>query len=114
MMLAGRRTTRLSSTWNHRTFRFLLIVLLSIHITGALQAADLPKWIGAVDVAPPNDLRVGAITLSGEWLDTCTPNMITHRVTDATIDLIVEHDGINVGCGDAITPWSLTETCQRV
>jgi hypothetical protein len=30
-------------------------------------------------------------------------------VADGVIALVVEHDGINVGCGDAITPWSLTE-----
>ncbi len=75
-----------------------------------IQADEPPSWIDALTVTPPNEAGVGSITLSGEWLDTCTPDTEFHEVEESRIDIIVEHPGINVGCGDAITPWSLTES----
>ena len=93
----------------HRMFRTMISLAVVWSLQGSVLAQELPDWVGAVEVVPPDSLRFGAITLSGEWLDTCVPDIITHTVTDAIIDLEIEHAGINVGCGDAITPWSLTE-----
>ena len=90
--------------------RVVLYIVFLLASVGQLQAGDLPWWVDAVAVTPPNDSGVGSITLSGEWLDTCVPGTISHDAAENRIDLTVEHPGINVGCGDAITPWSLTES----
>ena len=89
--------------------RFIVSILAFLVVARLVHAADLPSWIGSVEVTPANNMNIGSITLAGDWLDTCVPDTIAHDVTGNTIDLVVEHDGINVGCGDAITPWSLTE-----
>ena len=49
------------------------------------------------------------MTLSGEWIDTCVPDAVSHTRAGSLIDLEVTLPNLDVGCGDAITPWSLTE-----
>lgn len=89
--------------------RFSLTALTFLVLAGKVAAQDLPPWIGSLEVEPPNSMSIGSITLSGDWLDTCMPDTISRSVSGSTIDLVLEYPGINVGCGDAITPWSLTE-----
>ena len=69
----------------------------------------LPRWVESVSITPTEPGGVGAVTLSGTWIDTCVPDSISHRIDDRSIELTVTQPGINVGCGDALTPWTLTE-----
>ena len=89
--------------------RLIFVAIVLLILPTRLSGAELLSGLDTIAVTPPNREGIGTITLSGNWLDTCVPNSISHSVTGTSIDLILEHDGINVGCGDAITPWSLTE-----
>lgn len=90
-----------------RHVKTISLLLLSV---STAHGTDLPYWVGQVATPPPDENEIGSITLSGDWLDTCVPNAIFHEVDANNILLSVEHPGINVGCGDAITFWSLTES----
>ena len=90
-------------------FRMFSTVVIFLCFAGNVWSGELPSWIDSMIVTPLDDTQRGALTLSGDWLDTCVPDTVSHTVADGVIALVVEHDGINVGCGDAITPWSLTE-----
>ncbi len=88
----------------------LFLILLPAVAWTTQASGQLPEWVGDVSTTPPNNTGIGSITLSGTWLDTCAPDMISHVVESKQILLTVEHDGgIAVGCGDQPTPWSLTE-----
>ena len=80
------------------------IVVSFLVVASQTFGAELPWWVESVQVTQPSEAGVGSITLAGEWIDTCVPNAISYTVKLTNIDVLVEHDGINVGCGDAITP----------
>ncbi len=89
--------------------RFLFAAAVLLWFVPSVKA-ELPEWVGDVSTTPPDNAGIGSVTLSGIWLDTCAPDMISHVVESKQILLTVEHDGgITVGCGDRPTPWSLTE-----
>ena len=83
--------------------------ILAFCFPRASCAIDLPAWVESVVVTQPQPGGIGAVSLGGHWLDTCVPDTVAHRQAEGAIHLEVTHPGINVGCGDAITPWSLTE-----
>lgn len=74
-----------------------------------LPGQDLPFWVDSVQVTLPSPGGIGAVTLAGDWIDTCVPDAVSQTRAGSVIDLEVTQPGLGVGCGDAITPWSLTE-----
>ncbi|MDA0657238.1 MAG: hypothetical protein O2931_16945 [Planctomycetota bacterium] len=85
---------------------FCLVVLMC----SPAMAIDLPWWVQRVDVTYGGVGGRGAVTLSGQWRDTCIPDAIGHRQLGGNeVQLEITQPGLNTACGDAITPWSLTE-----
>ena len=87
----------------------LLTAAVFLVCVGLVQGQPLPDWVESVTTTPLDDTGRGSVTLAGNWLDTCAPDTIDHSISNTTIELFVEHSALNVGCGDAITAWSLTE-----
>jgi probable HAF family extracellular repeat protein len=89
-----------------RTISFVLVGVVAV---AAVQGQELPDWLGSVRVARPSPGGIGAVTLSGEWIDSNAPDAISHTRTGSIIDLEVTQPGLGVPGLDVITPWSLTE-----
>ena len=87
-----------------------LLVLFVIATTVQAVFAQ-PFWVESVSVTEPR-AGVGAVHLSGIWIDTCVPDTISHTVDGGRIDLEVTVPNLNTGCGDALTPWALSEEFQ--
>lgn len=90
--------------------RHVVVFALLLCGAGRAPAIDLPYWVGEVATTAPDENGIGFITLSGEWGDSCAPDAISHEFVWDTIQLVVEHPGINVTCLTVITPWLLTES----
>ena len=73
-------------------FRMFSTVAICLCFAGNVSSGELPSWIDSVIVTPLDDTQRGAITLSGDWLDTCVPDMVSHTVADGVIALVMEHD----------------------
>ena len=91
--------------------RRLVLVFVSL-ISISCMGQDLPWYVDSVTVTPPGTNGIGSVRLAGTWLDTCIPDAVSHRTTGDRVDLSLSVPIINVGCGDALTPWSLTEEFQ--
>ncbi|WP_425397683.1 hypothetical protein [Aeoliella sp.] len=89
-----------------RTLAALMLVATSG--TSAL-AIELPWWVDSVSVSPPGLGGIGAVTLEGTWIDTGAPDAISHSVVNGQLHFSVSAPDLNVGTGDALTPWTLTE-----
>ena len=76
-------------------------------------------WPPQEIVISPAEPEVGEpveITVSGIWLDTCAPNASGQRVVESRIgiDVVQQFDTCDRFCGDALTPWSLTEIVEEL
>jgi len=95
--------------------RTLITLAIALFLATSGAGQDLPWYIDSVSVTPPGFGGVGAVQVSGVWLDTCAPDAISHSVTrnqgnqGNQVDLEIQQPGLNTGCGDFPTPWSLTE-----
>ena len=91
-----------------RSMRLATALLLGV-APCSVESSELPWWVSDVRVTLPDGSGLGAVTLSGDWIDTCVPDAIGHSLSAGTLTLEVTVPNLEVGCGDAITPWSLTE-----
>lgn len=82
--------------------------LLAI-IGHSVEAQTLPRWVDSVEIVRTTPGGIGSVTLSGIWHDTCVPDAISHRLGEDRLSLTVTSPSLGVGCGDALTPWTLTE-----
>lgn len=89
--------------------RTLAAFLLVACTTTPTVALELPWWVDSVSVSPPGLGGIGAVTLEGTWIDTGAPDAISHSVIDGQLHFSVSAPDLNVGTGDALTPWRLTE-----
>lgn len=87
------------------------VALLGMLLLGGLQlrAQELPWWVDSIEVTLPGMGGIGAVSLSGTWIDTGAPDAIGHSILDGALHLSVSAPDLNVPTGDALTPWSLTE-----
>ncbi len=86
--------------------RFLIGCLV---LTSVSYGQELPWYVSSVTVTQPGSDGLGAVRLDGLWPDTCVPDAISHQVSGNHIQLSIAQPGLNVGCGDLPSPWSLTE-----
>ena len=86
----------------------LMGALLLSSLTSAAYSQDF-KWFDTVEITPTDPGGIAAVTLGGTWIDTCIPDAVSHRIDGRQIELNVTQPGLNTGCGDALTDWSLTE-----
>ncbi|MEQ8846652.1 dockerin type I domain-containing protein [Botrimarina sp.] len=86
----------------------LALILTALVPLGA-PAMELPWWLDSFELTPPGTGGVGAVTLSGTWIDTGAPDAIGHSVVDGQLHFTVSAPDLNVATGDALTPWTLTE-----
>lgn len=82
---------------------WLLVAVVPAH------AFELPWWLDSIDITAPGPSGIGAVSLSGTWIDTGAPDAIRHSVRGGALHLSLSAPGLNVPTGDALTPWSLTE-----
>jgi hypothetical protein len=47
------------------------------------------------------------VSLAGIWIDGCVPDAVSDDISLSRIALTLESPSLNVGCTDALTPWSL-------
>ncbi len=87
----------------------LLALSLSLLAAGPASAATYP-WasVATVPASPAPGDQV-ALALSGEWTDTCVPNLSQASLTRNGFALRVHlnYAGFGGACGTAITPWTL-------
>ena len=85
------------------------LLALAVLAFPSARAEELPWWVTSVSVTPPGVGGIGAVTLEGNWIDTGAPDAISSTILDGKLHLTVAAPDLNVGTGDAITPWVLTE-----
>ena len=86
-------------------------LLLSTSVTGAVE---LPWWVEQVEVIEPAPGEIGSVMLAGVWRDGCVPDTISSEYSQENLHLTVTQPGLNVGCPDVESPWSLTHEYQAV
>lgn len=89
--------------------RPVLAFFLAAAIGPAAAAVELPWWLDSITITPPGQSGLGAVTLSGTWIDTGAPDAIGHSVVGGQLHLSVSAPDLGVPTGDALTPWTLTE-----
>lgn len=94
------------SSVGHCASRILLLTTICCVPT---HASELPWWVDSIEVSPPGLGGIGAVTLSGTWIDTGAPDAISHSILDGALHFSVSAPDLNVATGDALTPWTLTE-----
>lgn len=89
--------------------RICAALVLVAFCSPAAQSLELPWWVDSVSVSPPGLGGLGAVTLEGTWIDTGAPDAISHTILNGALHFTVSAPDLNVGTGDALTPWTLTE-----
>jgi len=88
------------------------IILAILFITTAQSELPPYHWFGGTDISPqhPTSADIIAITLWGEWPDSCVPNGSAIAVTGNRIYFDVLRDyPYGVYCATVISPWARTE-----
>lgn len=85
----------------------LSLTCLVICSFAAPVSAQLPDWLGTIDVSPLRHDALATVGLSGVWIDTCVPDLMEAAIEPGRIDLLLDVPALNVGCGDALTEWSI-------
>lgn len=88
----------------------LLIVVAAILllIAGVAKGVELPWWVDQVEVVEPVPGEIGSVKLAGVWRDGCVPDAISSEHLRGDLHLTVTQPGLNVGCPEVESPWSLT------
>jgi len=88
------------------------IILAILFITTAQSELPPYHWFGGAEISPrhPTSADVIAITLWGEWPDSCVPNGSAIAVMGSRIYFDVLRDyPYGVYCATVISPWARTE-----
>jgi predicted outer membrane repeat protein len=90
-----------------------LISLVLLFLLTGQAPADMPPWLGDVEIVPPNPTTsdIVSITLSGVWGDTCIPNDSAISATGKNIYFDVIHEyPVGTHCFQVLTGWERTES----
>jgi hypothetical protein len=75
------------------------------------NALGQPSWVDVVSIDPPSPATIDdfvLITLNGVWNNSCAPDVISHQLSENTINVDVERPGYPI-CFTVLTPWALQE-----
>ena len=93
----------------NKTHALLLGVAVQMWLhPGVVRANELPWWLDRVEVVEPVPGEIGSVKLAGVWRDGCVPDTISSEHLQGDLHLTVTQPGLNVGCPEVESPWSLT------
>lgn len=93
----------------HHAILPVLLLSLAVAVSAPAAAATYPYAVVATSPSAPAPGDEVILALSGEWSDTCVPNIDRTSLTRSGSAFRVHFDytGFSGACGAAITPWSL-------
>ncbi len=87
----------------------LLLVTLLLR-SGHSYAAGIPAEPAKINVAPKMPIvnEPVQIIVDGIWSDGCVPYYVSHNISETTILITTALPPLDIVCGQAESPWSIT------